>query len=72
MQGELRSFAAADVRPRKRRVQFLRAVPDDVTTGGLRQFVEFIEGILRFPPGTGFEVNSYEEDPFRPGISGLY
>ncbi len=46
---KLAGLAAADKGPGHGRLQFLRAVPDDLAACRGRQLGEFLQGILRYP-----------------------
>jgi hypothetical protein len=48
---ELVGFAGANERSSHWRIEFLDAIPDDLTSRGRGQFMEFGEGILEVPGG---------------------
>ena len=62
--GELLRLAAADESRRDRRLQFLRAIADDIRACASGEFVEFIHGIAQFKTGARFEFEADEENPF--------
>ena len=67
--GEFVRLAAADEGAGDGRVEFLRAIPDDLSAGAGGQLLQFCEGILEIPGRAGIELKADEENSLR-GFAG--
>lgn len=71
MLGKLLGLPLADVSGGVGRFHLLRSFPNHLAAGGLGKFGQFLERLTQLVGTAGFQFDAYEEDPFRPRVSGL-